>query len=85
MEAIHLGFASLQDFAESDPEWHIIKETSEKMVCTYLPGQDFQNTRERPETERDIQFENQSLRKQHSLLYLEFSHTMNHGDVGRIL
>jgi hypothetical protein len=51
MEAICLGFASLQDFAESDPEWRIIEETSEQMVCTYLPGQDFQNMWERPETE----------------------------------
>jgi aminoglycoside/choline kinase family phosphotransferase len=30
-------------------------------------------------------FENASLQKQHGLLYLELSHAMNHGDVGRIL
>jgi len=37
------------------------------------------------ESERDVCFENQALWKQHSLLYLEFLHAMNHGDVGRML
>ena len=54
------------------------------MVKKYLPGKDFNKKREE-ETDRDMVFENTALRKQHSLLYLELSHSMNHRDVGRIL
>ena len=84
-EAQLLGFASLDKFADSDPEWDVIERISHKMIRTYLPGPNFQDIREGPDSERNIQFENQVLRKQHSLMYLEFSHAMNHGDVGRIL
>ena len=55
------------------------------MVTKYLPGHDFQDNWERPNSERDQCFENQSLLKQHGLLYLIFSHAINHGDVGQIL
>jgi hypothetical protein len=55
------------------------------MVKRYLPGKDFDEKREEPKTKRDMVFENVALRKQHSLLYLELSHAMNYGDVGRIL
>jgi len=59
-------------------------ELSEAMVKKYLPGKDFDKKREE-ETDRDMVFENTALRKQHSLLYLELSHLMNHGDVSQIL
>jgi hypothetical protein len=58
-------------------------ELSEAMVKKYLPDKDFDEKRE--ETDHDMVFETTALRKQHSLLYLELSHSMNHGDVGRIL
>ena len=55
------------------------------MLHIYLPEPNFQDICEGPDSECDIQFKNQVLRKQHSLIYPEFSHAMNHGDVGRIL
>lgn len=79
------GFNTLQSLADSNAEWDIIAAMSEEMVRTYLPGCDFQDKREAPASQRDVQFENQALRKQHELLYLEFSHAANHGDVGCIL
>ena len=33
-----LGFASLDYFTDSDPEWDVIERISYKMICTYLPG-----------------------------------------------
>jgi hypothetical protein len=79
------NFISLMDFAKSEPEWDVICKISDSMVTTYLPGHDFQDIQEGPEPERDQRFENQSLQKQHGLLYLELSRAMNYGDVGRIL
>jgi hypothetical protein len=78
-------FASLADFAKSEPEWDVLCRISDLMVTKYLPGHDFQDNRERPDSERDQQFENQSLLKQHGLLYLTFSHAINYGDIGRVL
>jgi hypothetical protein len=37
------NFASLEDFAKSEPEWTIIEAISEDLVRTYLPGQNFQD------------------------------------------
>ena len=78
------GFASLSEFAESKPTWQSIEKLSESIVRMYLPGCDFPSIREQPSETHDARFENQALQKQHGLLYLEFSHAANHGDVGRI-
>lgn len=79
------GFASLEAFGKAEPDWDVICVISEGLVKKFLPGKDFQDLREQPKNERDMFFENQALRKQHGLLYLEFSRAMNCGDVGRIL
>ena len=71
LEALSLGHHSLK--------------MSETMVQKYLPGCNFSDIREGDDANRDIRFENTAIRKQHGLLYLELSHLMNHGDVGRIL
>ena len=78
-------FTSLVEFAKSNPTWQSIKQMSESIVCTYLPGHDFPSIQEGPSEAHDAHFENQALQKQHGLLYLEFLHAMNHGDVGCIL
>ena len=79
------GFQSREAFALSKPTWESIIKISEAMVHKYLPADDFGDVREQEDSARDMVFENTSLRKQHGLLYLELSHAMNHGDVGRIL
>lgn len=85
LTAKDLSHVSLKDFAKSSPEWSVIKSISESLVKKYLPRHDFQDLRESLESERDMRFENQALRKQHGLLYLECSRAMNYGDVGRVL
>ena len=79
------SFNSHVAFADSKPSWALIIELSEAMVKRYLPGKEFDEKREEPNTEHDMVFENVALCKQHGLLYLELSHAMNYGDVGRIL
>jgi hypothetical protein len=71
--------------AESKPSWDSLVELLEVMVRKYLPSKDFDKRREDEETDHDMVFENTALCKQHCLLYLELSHLMNHGDIGRIL
>jgi hypothetical protein len=79
------GFNSCVAFADSKPSWAPIIELSEAMVKRYLPSKDFDEQREEPKTKYDMVFENVALHKQHGLLYLELSHVINYGDVGRIL
>ena len=79
------GFTSIAEFAKSEPGWDVICQISDLMVNRYLPGRDFQDIQDKPDSERDQRFENQSLLKQHGLLYLVFSRAINFGDVGWIL
>lgn len=48
------GFASLEAFAASEPDWDVICTISEDLIRKYLPGQDFQNLREQPASECDV-------------------------------
>lgn len=79
------GNGTLDAFAQSAPKWETIHELLEGIVKKYLPGSDFEDLREQDLEVQNLCFENHALRKQYGLLYLELSHTMNHGDVGRIL
>lgn len=79
------GFESREAFALSEPTWESIIKISEAIVLRYMPGDNFGDVREQEDSVRDMIFENASLRIQHGLFYLELSHAMNHGDVGRIL
>ena len=85
IEANGCGFNSRVAFTDSKPSWALIIELSEAMVKRYLPSKDFDEKREELETKCNMVFENVALCKQHGLLYLELSHTMNYGDVGCIL
>lgn len=85
LEFASLGYQSLSTYTHTKPSWDTIVQISEQMVEKYLPGRDFADIREQEGKDRDARFENQALRKQHGLLYLELSHAMNHGDVGRVL
>src|ERR1700683_1553909 len=85
LEARSLGHNSLEVFANAKPSWTQIIQISEQMIGKYLPGTDFGDIREQHRWDHDVWFENHALRKQHGLLYLELCHSMNHGDVGRML
>jgi len=79
------GFNSCVAFTDSKPLWAFIIELSEAMVKRYLPSKDFDEKREELKTKHDMVFKNVALHKQHGLLYLELSLTMNYGDIGHIL
>ena len=80
-----LFFGSPAAYGESKPSWDSLVELSEAMVRKYLPGKDFDKKREEEEMDYDMVFKNTALCKQHSLLYLELSHSMNHRDISQIL
>jgi hypothetical protein len=77
--------SSLKDFAKLKPDWAIIQSISKDLVKRYLLQEDFLYCQEDSEANCDARYENQALRKQHSFLYLEFVHAMNHGDIGPVL
>ena len=85
LEALSLGHHSLKMFIAAQPSWELISKMSEIMVQKYLPGCNFSDIREGDDANQDIWFENMAIQKQHGLLYLELSHSMNHSDVGHIL
>src|SRR5882762_4292626 len=85
LEALSLGHRNLEMFFAAQPSWELISKMSKTMVQKYLPGRNFGDIRQGDDANRDICFENTAVRKQHGLLYLELSHSMNYGDVGRIL
>jgi hypothetical protein len=79
------NWASLKDFARSKPSWDLIVEMSESIVEKYVTTTPvISKVRNKTGKERDKIFENQTLRNHDELLYLELSHAMNAGDIGRV-
>jgi hypothetical protein len=75
--------ASLQAFAETKPDWELVVKISEDIVRKYVVTMEgLIKSRAEPESERDQQFENQSLRNRDYLLYIDLCNVMNVGDVG---
>jgi hypothetical protein len=79
------NWASLADFARSKPSWDLIIDMSESIVEKYIARTPtLSKARSKSRNERDKIFENQILRNCDELLYLELSHAMNAGDIGRV-
>ena len=79
------NWASLEDFAQSKPSWDLIMEMSESIVEKYIATTPtISKARNKTSNARDKVFENQVLRNRDELLYLELSHAMNAGDIGRV-
>lgn len=78
-------WTSLQVFAKAKPNWEAITEMSESIVEKYVATTaTLSHARDKRGRERDKIFENQTLRNRDELLYLELSHAMNAGDIGRV-
>lgn len=78
-------WTSLEQFAKSKPSWDVIVQISEAIVSKYVATvPSISKTRKKAETIRDQIWENQILRNRDELLYLELSHAMNAGDIGRV-
>ncbi|KAF8961386.1 hypothetical protein BDZ97DRAFT_1905532 [Flammula alnicola] len=78
-------WSSLDAFANSQPSWDLIVEMSEDIVLKYVGNiPNLREARKKPDHQRDKIFENQILRNRDELLYVELSHAMNAGDIGRV-
>jgi hypothetical protein len=79
------AWVSLKKFSEAKPSWELIVEMSEDIIKKYVATTPtISKERYKARKERDQRFENQVLRNRDELLYLEISHAMNAGDIGRI-
>jgi len=79
-----IGFESLEAFAASTPTLDEVKAMASDLVQTYVAKYQLHYVKQKPEKERDIQYENALLMQQYFLLYEELSHAMNRGDIGRV-
>jgi hypothetical protein len=72
-------------FAKAKPSWEAVTVMSESIVEKYVAiTATLSHARDKVGRERDKIFENQTLRNRDELLYLELSHAMNAGDIGRV-
>ncbi|KAH8976789.1 hypothetical protein EDB92DRAFT_1938328 [Lactarius akahatsu] len=82
---VHHELPSLKAFAETKPNWELIVKISEDIVRKYVATTGgLQQSRAKPESERDQQFENQALQNRDYLLYVDLCNAINVGDVGRV-
>ena len=76
---------TLKQFADSKPEWDSIVRISEEIVRKYVgTTHGLTKSYAKPESERDQQFENQSLCNWDYLLYVDLCNAINSGDIGRV-
>ena len=84
-EASAQNMTSLKAFADSKPDWDLVVKMSEDIVRKYVAtAEGLSTSRTHPETERDQQFENQTIRNRDYLLYIDLCNAMNAGDIGRV-
>ncbi|EIN14064.1 hypothetical protein PUNSTDRAFT_40450, partial [Punctularia strigosozonata HHB-11173 SS5] len=79
-----MNFATLEDFANSDPSWAQIEQISFELAREQVATEDFWRLRSTETAKRDKQRENALLREQYFLLYEEITWALNAGDVGRV-
>ncbi|PPQ76588.1 hypothetical protein CVT26_012793 [Gymnopilus dilepis] len=78
-------WTTLDEFMKSEPSWQLIEDMSRNIVKKYVgTTPDVSKERRKPSDERDDIFANQILRNYNELLYIETSHAMNAGDIGRV-
>ncbi|KIL64922.1 hypothetical protein M378DRAFT_186629 [Amanita muscaria Koide BX008] len=76
---------SLNEFAASNPTWGLIVKMSEDIVKKFVATTESVEAQcAKSMADRDICFENQTLRNRDELLYVDLSLAMNEGDVGRV-
>lgn len=77
-------WTSLELFAKSNPSWQLIEDMSKNIVHKYVSTTPVvSRERRKPANQRDDIFINQILHY-NELLYVETSHAMNAGDIGRV-
>ncbi|KAH9174017.1 hypothetical protein EDB89DRAFT_2113744 [Lactarius sanguifluus] len=79
------NWTSLEAFTASKLDWDLVVKISEEIVQKYVATiEGLSQARMKPETERDQQFENQTLRNRDYLLYVDLCNTMNAGDISHV-
>ena len=78
-------YSSLQEFADSQPDWSCVEALARTAVGRFVPGfPELQELDGKVLEERDQQLENSIGFHIYSTLYEEMSYAMDHGDVGRV-
>ncbi|TFK18253.1 hypothetical protein FA15DRAFT_649673 [Coprinopsis marcescibilis] len=77
---------TLDQFANSNPEWETLQAMAKAIVLTHvgIPEPDDNNLPEDSIAEEDEQHRNVLRQHEYFLLYEEISYAMNHGDIGRV-
>lgn len=75
---------SLEEFSKTDPRWEDVQKLADYIVDNFVAGSTFPNSRRHDLGQRDRLFENNTLRNRDFLDYIELSHAIVWGDVGRI-
>ncbi|KAH7918224.1 hypothetical protein BV22DRAFT_1024936, partial [Leucogyrophana mollusca] len=79
------SLTTLELFGKSEPSWELIVEMSHTIVRKYVANSEgLDKARSWSAAERDKRFENQTLQNRDELLYVDLSHAMNAGDIGRV-
>ncbi|KAJ3559556.1 hypothetical protein NM688_g272 [Phlebia brevispora] len=82
---LHSDVRTLDDYAAKKPTFEQLKDLADHIALNYVARQShFGDLRERPEDQRDKQFENALLANQYYLLYEETCYAMNAGDIGQV-
>lgn len=85
-KASHLPgkFATLEDFAKSNPSWETLTKMANELACEQVAGANLAKVRRRLKEARDLEHENILLRQRYFLLYEEITYAMNTGDISRV-
>ena len=75
---------SLEAFALSEPSFQDLQEIADWIARDYIGSYQIRRMRNKPDSQRDQQYENSLLLNKYFLLYEELSYAMNHGDIGRL-
>ncbi|KAF4565704.1 hypothetical protein EYR40_002226 [Pleurotus pulmonarius] len=79
------GVKTLEDFAASQPSFETILLLANRLANKYVASGTLESDRRTTETsKRDQRYENSLLINKYFLLYEETSHSLDHGDIGRV-
>lgn len=80
----HTEYKNLPEYAKAKPKAADLFDLALKLYDKFVAKEDFERRRHQLGEHRDEIFENGQLYLRDSLLYVELSHSMKHGDISRI-
>lgn len=80
----HPEISSLEQWAETNPEWEEILEIADVLTQKFIASADTAQDIRKEDNQRDKIFEISKAYHKDFLLYEEMTYAMNHGDIGRL-